>query len=389
MDLRKRLARLDALSRRPEAVVRPTGGAPACGPAGLGLDGDPRGGPWRRSVRLEVPPPAHLPDLAGLVPPHWEQSAAPGDLLFLDTETTGLVGGTGTVAFLVGLAWWEDGGLQVQQHFLPGPEHEEGLLAAVAAATVGRRVVVSFNGASFDWPLLRTRALLNRRRDPLADLAGWDLLVPARRVWGRLLPDCRQQTLEAEVCGLARGPGDIPGERIPQAWFDFLAGGDPEPVRRVLTHNLRDMEGMARVLLAVADAAAAAGAPPAAGPAPDWRLAWALGRICERRRDRAAAAVWLQLATAGAAAPAEARLLADALRVFKRRGEWAAALALVERALVADPGALRLHREAAILWEHRLGDPQKALAHARLTGDHRRIERLERRRARRRAGEAT
>ncbi|MFO7610517.1 MAG: ribonuclease H-like domain-containing protein [Candidatus Krumholzibacteriia bacterium] len=378
MDLRRRLARLDGLTRRPQETPRPAGGAPACGPAALGLVDDPRGGPWRRRVRVDLPPPPGLPDLAGLLPPHWLQSAAPGDLLFLDTETTGLAGGTGTLAFLVGLAWWEDGALRVEQHFLPGPEHEDALLAAVAAAAADRRVVVSFNGASFDWPLLRTRALLNRRPDPLAHLAGWDLLVPARRLWGRLLPDCRQQTLETEICGLVRGPGDIPGERIPQAWFDFLAGGDPAPVGCVLTHNLRDMEGMARVLLAVAEAAAGLGAPPPAAPAPDWRLAWACGRICERRRDHAAAAAWLALAAA--ADRNEQRLLADAVRVLKRLGEWEAALALVERALAAEPRAAWLHREAAIIWEHRLGDPQKALAHARLTGDHRRIARLERRR---------
>ncbi len=338
---------------------------------------------------MDLPPPVALPDLAGLLPPHWEASAEPEDLLFLDTETTGLAGGTGTVPFLVGLAWWEGGRLRVDQHFLPGPEHEDALLAAVAAAAAPRRVVVSFNGASFDWPLLRTRALLNRRRDPLADLAGWDLLVPARRLWGRLLPDCRQQTLESGVCGLARGPGDIPGDRIPQAWFDFLAGGDPEPVRRVLTHNLRDMEGMARVLLAVLAAARTAGAGPGAAAPGDWRLAWALGRICERRRDAAAAAAWLGHAAGAPDAPGEPRFVADAVRVLKRAGAWGAALALVDRALAGAEDPAWLHREAAIIWEHRLGDPEMALAHARRTGDDRRIARLQRRRGRPGPEEAT
>ena len=253
------------------------------------------------------------------------------------------------------------------------------MLETVAAAAAGRKVVVSFNGASFDWPLLRTRALLNRMDDPLADLAGWDLLVPARRVWGRQLADCRQQTLETEVCGLTRGPGDIPGDSIPQAWFDFLAGGDAEPLQRVLEHNRRDMEGMARVLLAVCGAARQLAAPPAPGLAPDWRLAWSLGRICERRRANPAAAGWLRLAALAPAARRERRFLADALRVLKRDGDWSAALDLIDRAVARGDGDPWLHREAAIIWEHRLGDADKALAHARRTGDDRRVERLRRR----------
>ena len=257
---------------------------PICAPEFLDLVAGPAAAPWSGACWRELPPPPRLPDLGGLLPRHWDAAVDPADLLFLDTETTGLAGGTGTVAFLVGLAWWEQGRLRIEQHFLPEPAHEAALLEAVASAAAGRKVVVSFNGASFDWPLLRTRALLNRMDDPLAGLAGWDLLVPARRVWGRQLADCRQQTLEAEVCGLVRGPGDIPGERIPQAWFDFLAGGDAEPLQRVLEHNRRDMEGMARVLLEVCAAARQLEAPPPPGLDPDWRLAWSLGRICERRR---------------------------------------------------------------------------------------------------------
>jgi uncharacterized protein YprB with RNaseH-like and TPR domain len=250
VDLRERLARLD---RSPAA--RPLRAAgPACGPAELGLTAESAAGPWSRDLDVGLPPPV-LPDLSGLLSRASDAATNPEQLLLLDTETTGLAGGTGTVAFLVGLAWWEGSRLRIRQHFLPEPGREAALLAAVAAEAAGRAVVVSFNGASFDWPLLRTRALLNRQDDPLADLAGWDLLVPARRLWGRALPDCRQQTLESAVCGMQRGEGDISGDRIPQTWFDFLAGGDPAPLRRVLTHNARDMEGMARLLCAVAEAA--------------------------------------------------------------------------------------------------------------------------------------
>ncbi len=389
MDLRGRLARLDRLTRKPESVdplTLPDTGA-ASGPDALGLE-DAGDGTWRGHAVLDVPPPGELPPLAGLVPDHWPALEAPADLLFLDTETTGLAGGTGTLAFLVGLAWWADDGLHVEQRFLPGPGAEPALLAAVAGAAAGRRVVVSYNGAGFDWPLLRTRALLNRRDDPLAELAGWDLLVPARRLWSRALPDCRQQTIEAEVCGRRRGPGDIPGDQIPQAWFDFLAGRDDGALRRVITHNRRDMEGMARALLAVLEAAGRIGSPPA-GPAEDWRLAWALGRACEKRRADAPAGGWMRAAAAGGADATDLRFVADAVRLLKRSGDYHGALDLIARALEAAPGTTWLHREAAVIWEHRLGDAHRALAHAAEEGDARRLERLERRARQARAKEAS
>jgi hypothetical protein len=319
-----------------------------------------------------------LPDLAGLLPRAEDAASSAREVLFLDTETTGLAGGTGTLVFLVGLAWWEGELLRIRQIFLPGPAAEPGLLDAVAAMAAGRRVVASFNGASFDWPLLRTRALLNRREDPLAGLAGWDLLVPARRLWGRGLPDCRQQTLEVEVCGLARGTGDISGDRIPQAWFDFLAKGDPDPLRRVLTHNRRDMEGMARIFAAISAAAGRLGAPAPAA-AQDWRLAWSLGRACERRHDHDAAAAWMRAAVA--TAPGDVPIfLSDAVRILKRDRDWYGALSVIGGALDAGVEGAWLHREAAIIWEHRLGDVGRALDHARRCGDGRRLARLRRRR---------
>ena len=380
MDLRERLARLDRLTNRPAPPRAQGTTGPVCVPAELELEQVAADGPWSRDVVIGLPPPP-LPDLAGLLARSWDAATAPEQLLLLDTETTGLAGGTGTVAFLVGLAWWEGDRLRIRQHFLPGPAHEPALLDAVAKATAGRDVVVSFNGASFDWPLLRTRALLNRREDPLSSLAGWDLLVPARRLWGRVLPDCRQQTLETAVCGMRRGGGDISGDRIPQTWFDFLAGGDAAPLRRVLTHNARDMEGMARLLCAVAAAARGLEEPPAAA-APDWRLAWALGRTCERRRAHGAAAAWMRAAAEAGPAREDRAFLGDAVRILKRDRDWSRALRLIDAALAAGGGEAWLHREAAIIWEHRLDDPDKALAHARRSGDLHRIVRLERRRGR-------
>jgi hypothetical protein len=379
VDLKRRLANLDRLARKPAAdgLAEAAPRGPACGPGELGLEAAPSG-LWVTEATAEVAPPAVPGVLEALHPDHWPSCAGPGELLFLDTETTGLAGGTGTVAFLVGLAWWEAGRLRIRQIFLPGPEHEAALMEAVAEAAAGRRLVVSYNGAGFDWPLLRTRALLNRCEDPLAALGGWDLLVPARRVWGRMLPDCRQQTIETEICGRTRGPGDIPGGEIPQTWFDFLAGRDPEPLRRVLTHNRRDMEGMARVLTALAEVARDLDDPR---PAPDvpWAMGWSLARACERRRADAAAAGWVRAAAQDEHAGCDLRFVADGVRLLKRDGDFQGALGLIGGALQGGCDESWLHREAAIIWEHRLGNPQRALAHALRTGEDRRVDRLRRR----------
>jgi hypothetical protein len=264
----------------------------------------------------------------------------------------------------------------VEQVFLPGPAHEGALLARIATAASGRRVLVTYNGASFDLPLLRTRALLQRAAPPVEGMAHWDLVVPARRLWSRRLPDCRQQTVEQEVAGRPRGTGDIPGGRIPQVWFDFLAEGRGDLLPAVLRHNRRDMEGMARILGAVCAAAANLDTPAALD---DWRDAWSRARICTLRGDHPGAAAWLLRAHALGADCGDRPFVADGVRILKRARDWPALRALLAESLAARPDAGWLHLEAAILHEHRLGDLDRALAHAREARDDHRVRRLERR----------
>src|SRR6185312_2978496 len=142
-----------------------------------------------------------------------------GGLLFLDTETTGLAGGTGTYAFLVGAALIEDGRVVVHQYFMRDFDEEPALLAALEPLLTRASAVVTYNGAGFDLPLLETRFVLGRRRWP-ASLPHLDLLKPARRVWTGWLSDCRLATLESTVLGLAR-EDDVPGAFIPLIYFDY------------------------------------------------------------------------------------------------------------------------------------------------------------------------
>ena len=167
-----------------------------------------------------------------------ELGAADG-LLFLDTETTGLAGGTGTYAFLVGVARVEDARLVVLQYFMRDFDDEPALLTALEPLLARARAIVTFNGGGFDLPLLETRFVLARRRWP-STLPHLDLLRPARRVWTGWLSDCRLSTLESTVLGLAR-EDDVPGGLIPMLYFDYLRSRRAAPLRRVFEHNRADV----------------------------------------------------------------------------------------------------------------------------------------------------
>ena len=399
MDLKKRLARFDRpLGSEAAADGRePLAGAAGADPADLGFRPLETGAgtTWMREEILTSVAQPSLPGesaagggmaalLTGKVPSGVEAS----DLLLLDTETTGLAGGTGTVAFLVGLASWAaDGSFRLRQLFLPSPGGEPALMAALADEVAPYRVVVTYNGNGYDLPLLRTRGILARRRLLPASIASWDLLPAARRLWGRRLDDCRQGTVEAAVAPVGRDGEDLDGSRIPGVWFAYVRRGENAEMEAVLRHNRWDMLGMAAILRRVAGVASSLDRP-ASAPVAEWRDAWARARICENAGLRAVAADWARAAWAAAdrdAAVAGDIFPRDAVRLLKRVGHWERVLEVLD-AVLARRGADWAHREAAILWEHRLGRLDLALAHARSLGDGRRIERIEARMARSRCG---
>jgi uncharacterized protein len=165
--------------------------------------------------------------------------------LFLDTETTGLSGGTGTVAFLVGLAWRDGDGLALAQYFLGDFDQEQALLWAVGQCISTAGVLVSYNGRSFDWPLLQTRLVLRRAKWPSPPHL--DLLTLARRIFRPRLPDCALQTIEQSVLDLHRAD-DLPGSLIPSRYFAWLRQGDPRALEPVFVHNQQDVLSMALLL---------------------------------------------------------------------------------------------------------------------------------------------
>jgi uncharacterized protein YprB with RNaseH-like and TPR domain len=183
-----------------------------------------------------------------------ELAVDPSQWLFLDTETTGLVGGSGTYAFLVGLAWWDSGGLQVEQLFMRDFGEEHSLLLALDERLAERRVLVTFNGKSFDWPLLETRFRMTRSISPRIPATHLDFLHPARQLWKPRLSSVRLSELERHVLHVSPGSkldwtrdGDMNSGDIPEAYFSFVRGGLCAPLVPVFQHNQMDLRGLAAV----------------------------------------------------------------------------------------------------------------------------------------------
>jgi uncharacterized protein YprB with RNaseH-like and TPR domain len=166
--------------------------------------------------------------------------------LYLDTETTGLSGGTGTVPFMVGLAWPRDGELAVEQYFLCDLDQERALLWAVGRRLDQCGVLVTYNGRSFDWPLLQTRLVISRTR-------GWpspphvDLLTLVRRLFRLRLPDCTLRTVEAALLALEREQ-DLAGCLIPRRYFGWLSGAPADCVDAIFAHNRQDVVSLAGLM---------------------------------------------------------------------------------------------------------------------------------------------
>jgi len=167
---------------------------------------------------------------------------------FLDTETSGLAGGTGTYAFLVGTARFIDGQFVLKQFFMRDPAEEPALLEGLAAFLAPCESLVTFNGKSFDAPLLSTRYRLHQIPIPYKDYAHLDLLPLARRLWRDRLESRALKYLEEHVLGLTRSSEEVPGYEIPWLYFDFLRTGDARPLSGVFYHNAMDVVAMAALL---------------------------------------------------------------------------------------------------------------------------------------------
>jgi uncharacterized protein YprB with RNaseH-like and TPR domain len=296
------------------------------------------------------------------------RAAASDDLdltraLYLDTETTGLAGGTGTVAFLVGLGRFEQGVLCLEQLIVPNLGDEAPVLARLAERIAAASCVVTYNGKSFDWPLLRTRFVMSRLPVPALPLH-IDLLHAARSLWKQRFDSLRLTEVEREVLSFTR-EHDIPGSEIPARYFQFLRDGQTDRLAPVLEHNQNDLIALAALLGVMITRF------EGVESVCDAQDALAFGRLALRVRASESA---LSCARAALAASTSNHATHTALlfesTVQRQVGDHARAVALIEQALtlVVEPTArAALHFSLTKLYEHELDELVAAWRHARHT----------------------
>ena len=168
--------------------------------------------------------------------------------VFIDTETTGLAGGTGTYTFMIGAGRFEGDEFRLAQFFLRDPAEETAQLAAFEQFVAPCEAIVSFNGKSFDMPLLNNRYIINGWPTPLKDAGHLDLLHLARRLWRARLPSRTLGDLEVKILGATRSQQDVPGWMVADLYFDYLHTGDARPLLGVFYHNEMDVVSMAALL---------------------------------------------------------------------------------------------------------------------------------------------
>jgi len=171
------------------------------------------------------------------------------DIAFLDTETTGLIGGTGTYTFLIGIGRFVDEFFENKQFFLREPSEETTQLAAIESYLAPCNTIVTYNGKSFDVPLLNTRFALNSFPTPLSDLSHIDLLHLSRKLWRLRLPSRTLGDIEAKILNLKRSGDDVPGWMIADYYYDYLHTGDARPLINVFYHNEIDVVSLAALLI--------------------------------------------------------------------------------------------------------------------------------------------
>jgi uncharacterized protein YprB with RNaseH-like and TPR domain len=291
--------------------------------------------------------------------------AAPEAFAFLDIETTGLSGGTGTYAFLVGVGRYIGGEYHLAQFFLRDPGEEEAQLLALEDFLAPCQILVTFNGKSFDAPLLNTRYTAHDWRSPLPGLAPLDLLHLARRLWRDRLPSRTLGTLEVHILGHQRSGEDIPGWLVPQMYFDYLHTGDARPLTGVFYHNAVDVLSLAVLLNHMAHLLN----DPLNGSVQD-DLDWpALGRLfADLGRDEVAITLFRRALAGNLPGELQTRTLNDLSMLYKHRGEWDEAITLWQQA--AQAGAIYACVELAKHSEHEQRDPAAALQWTQQALDH-------------------
>jgi len=282
----------------------------------------------------------------------------PSRAVFLDSETTGLGLGAGTYVFLVGLGFFEGDEFVIRQYFLRDLDEEPAFLAALRSELERFQAAITFNGKAFDFPLLENRFIMARQKPCLPIDRHLDLRHAAARLWRERLTGCRLADLETGILGFARD-GDVPGELIPLLYFDYLRNGDGRIVEPVFAHNRNDVLS----LIALTVKAAALVADPLGDAASDPADRFSLARLLERlgRLEDSLACYELVMA-AGPPTPTFERAARHLARLYKRVGRVEKAVEIWRHLIDAPGWTVHPHIELAKYYEHRSHDYDRAIA---------------------------
>ena len=311
-----------------------------------------------RTQRFPLPDGTHLAD--GILTlmqgdPNLPHHAEVNRLLFLDTETTGLSHGAGTVAFLVGVGEITGNELVVTQYLMRDYDEEPFVLRRVAEHLRRCQVLVTYNGRSFDMPLLASRFVMQRMRVDTDEIPHADLLHTARRVWKLRLKKCNLGYQEELIFHEPR-EDDLPGSEVPQRYFDYLKCKDFSLLEDILKHNAQDIASLARLLFVLASLHEH---PLTAEHLQD---IYSLGRVYEKRGRAQTARMCYRAADAGSMSALSRERLADSLRREKRADE---AAVIYEKMIAAHQGGAKPYIALCKLLEHRMNAPAAAANVAR------------------------
>ena len=345
----------------------------------------PSAGVLVRTHRTALDPAIDVLNPVGLRRMGWvEGRFDPRRCLFLDTETTGLSGGAGTVAFLVGLGFCAGDDFVVEQYLMREYADEPELIDRLQRRMRDFASVCTFNGKNFDMPLLQSRFTMCRMREQWRDLPNLDLLYPARRAWKLRLGSCRLSRIETEILGLERH-GDLPGSEVPKRYFEFLKTGDEALLADIIDHNRQDILTLLTLLIVLCQVNAAP------ETLIDPRDQFSMGRALERQGEWRPARELYRVASlprpAGTLQALTGARVAGAANwrqyhILRRSGDVDGAIHVLEQMLRHRQMPAEACVALAKLYEHNRKDYRTALQYALMAREYgdtdveRRIERL-------------
>ncbi len=290
-----------------------------------------------------------------------------GGLLFLDTETTGLGVGTGNVPFMIGIGTCERGAFVVEQCLIRHPGEERAMLSWLTGRFGGVTHLVTYNGRSFDWPVLLNRLILNGWRLSGSEPGHIDFLHPSRALWKHTLPTCRLSTVEEQRLGIVR-EDDMPGALAPELYMRFLRDGNPEHLSGVYAHNEKDILTLAALAVHFGKLLGGGTGPEPAHPVSRTERFRTAAWLEEHGQADEALRLYAGLAEESEASDGEIGWRLELAARLKRLGRLNQALALWQQAAALAESArfprAEAHIELAMYYEHKAKDLEKALAMA-------------------------